>query len=316
MAQWRTPVALTYEMPSALLIWSIRPTLPGLPWLRNFVAVWNLGLSRLISFEAIWIHMTHIFRSRLVPLNCLWQMQTRWRFTESFDSVKFSDSLGPWEWGTGRQFGAPGCQVQKAVKAKLVQKVPQTAGGSDTAMLFYAFFISFNSDFQNLCYDIDPTKTTCTGRPEEKCWMLLEDLDRISVALRRVLQSLCEHFWVSLDTLSPFLSISHGLCMKTVRPMFLPTTWVFPKIVVPQNGWFIRENPINMDYLGVPLFLEKPTFLRRSLLWSTLYCWRSTLTFHPHPFRWRCHLQKVPGLKAEFQPCSWSMSTNMTESSS
>ena len=37
--------------------------------------------------------------------------------------------------------------------------------------------------------------------------------------------------------------------------------WVFPKIGVPENGWFIIENPIKLDDWGVSLFSEPSMYL-------------------------------------------------------
>ena len=57
----------------------------------------------------------------------------------------------------------------------------------------------------------------------------------------------------------PNVYVSHsesrvGFCNKpTLRNQKI---WVFPKIGVPQNGWFVMENPIEMDDLRVPLFSE------------------------------------------------------------
>ena len=46
------------------------------------------------------------------------------------------------------------------------------------------------------------------------------------------------------------------IIVNSQKTIHIINIWVFPKIGVPQNGWFIIKNPIKMDDLGVPLFSE------------------------------------------------------------
>ena len=61
-----------------------------------------------------------------------------------------------------------------------------------------------------------------------------------------------------------FIIRPRSLAFAKLGVMVTPGFKPFLQMDVPQNGWFITENPIKMDDLGVfPLFLETPKYVQR-----------------------------------------------------
>ena len=142
--------------------------------------------------------------------------------------------------------------------------------------------------YSDFCFNPKKTDRLQRGR-WGYLWQKVSFMREYTLTLE-ILSQIHATFWHPKNNYPKDLGPSNGLFSVAIFKE-CNHSWVFPKIGVPQNGWFIMENPIKMDDLGVPLLSEnfhiqpastapstlpvknKIVFDRLNRLLSSYVCW-------------------------------------------
>ncbi len=94
-------------------------------------------------------------------------------------------------------------------------------------------------------------------KPRESSWKILQTLLQWHLApwaVQSATRSSKLDNHGGSDECGDIVVVDAVLTLRMLQPYQIEIfTWVFPKIAVPQNGWFMVKNTIKMDDLGVPL---------------------------------------------------------------